>query len=130
MGLLVGCGGPQVRYAPLNNPLTPTGEAVEATVESRGPVSPDAVRLFVTQKPDRPYVELGVLSYTTSAYNPNEERSFVLFRNKAAEIGADGVIILHSREDGNFVPAYYGWRWGDNNITRTTFRGLAIQFTD
>lgn len=111
--------------------MTATGDQIEEAVEQRGPVSPDDVRIFITQKPDKPYRELGVLSYTTGAYLPSEERSFQLFKQKAAAIGADGVIILQSREEGSDYPGYYGYRWINNtNNSRTTFRGMAIQFTD
>ncbi|WOO41837.1 hypothetical protein [Rubellicoccus peritrichatus] len=128
---LWGCSGPQVQYSPLNNPVTATGESIEQAVESRGPISPDDVRIFVTQKPEKPYRELGVLSYSTAAYIPNEERSFQLFKQKAAAVGADGVIILQSREQStNYTDSYYAYRWPNPNSNLTTFRGMAIQFTD
>lgn len=126
--LLTACGGPRVQYSPLNNPVGPTGEFIADTLAEQGPVSPASVRIFVTQKPEQPYRELGVLSYTTSAFLPDEETSFRLFRERAAELGADGVIILQSREEGSDLPAY-GYRWWNNTTsTRTTFRGMAIQF--
>lgn len=131
MFCLSGCGGPAVRYSPLNNPSTAIGEAIAEAVEARGPIRPDEVRIFVTQEPDSPYRELGVLSYSTNSYIPNEETSFRLFKEKAAEIGADGVIILPSREQGNYPPGLYGYRWlSSPNSTLTTFRGMAIQFIE
>lgn len=127
--LLCACGEPAVRYSPLNNPQTPTGEIVSAEVKAREPIAPDDVRIFVTQKPEQPYVELGVLSHSTNSYLPNEETAFRLFKIKAAEIGADGVIILPSREQGNNPPGLYGYRWmASSQNTMTTFRGMAIQF--
>ncbi len=129
--LTAGCGGHQVQYSPLNNPVTPTGEAVTEAVEKRDPINPDDVRIFVTQKPEKPYLELGVLSWSTNAYIPNEETAFRLFKERAAEIGADGVIILPSREQGNNPPGLYGYRWmASSQSTLTTFRGLAIQFVE
>ena len=76
-----GCAGvAKVRYSPL----------LEV---DRLPRAVDEVEAFITQKPDRPYQEMGILTYR--AGTAEKYVNVVQYmRGKAAELGADGVIMM------------------------------------
>ncbi|MGE9292778.1 hypothetical protein [Ruficoccus sp. ZRK36] len=136
---LVGCQPPQVQYYPLNNPVG-SGTADTAAV-SKAPVAAADVVIYVAKQPLQPYHELGILAFTSASTQPNEANIYEMFRQKAAEIGADAVIILPSREQnesfwqstGYPYDWYYGYGYGNVGYSSgystdyTTFRGLAIQ---
>ena len=79
-----------------------------------------------------------MVTLTTTANQPNEGDIYQRFREKAAEIGADGVVLLPSREHNESfwqTTGYpYSWYYGYGgttsgyNVNYTTFRGLAIKF--
>ena len=138
---LAGCQPPQVKYYALNNP---TGSGSSTTAAPSAPVDPADVVIYVAKEPAQPYHELGILSYTSAANQPNEAEIYQKFRVKAAELGADAVIILPSREQnetfwqttGYPYDWYYGYGYGGgvsyssgSSTNYTTFRGLAIQYT-
>lgn len=139
---LAACQPPQVQYYPLNNPV---GSGSSATAAApRAPIDPADVVIYVAKEPAQPYHELGILAFTSASSMPNEADIYQKFRDKAAEIGADAVIILPSREQnesfwqttGYPYDWYYGYGYGGGvgyssgySTDYTTFRGLAIQYT-
>jgi len=132
--LLSGCGY-DVYYAPLNNPMTASGESIKAGEMARGPVSPNDVTLFLTTRPEKPYRELGIISIPTYQTAPAQEEIFELFRQKGAEVGADGVILLQTENlvDSYSTPSYiadWGVFYQQTVRSRSIFRGMAIQFTE
>lgn len=100
---LTGCAHRTVHYSPL----------VDAP---RPPRSPASVQVFVTQKPEAPYVELGTLSYLTYRYNPDDAMVIGLLRDKAAAIGADAIIILETRPE-----------LATNYITKQSYQGKVFR---
>lgn len=96
--LLSGCGGSPVTFYPLNNPAYNESQRKLLTeTDARSRVSPADVVIFVASRPEGEYREVGILSYTTTSTYPNEADIYQMFREKAAEVGADGVILLDPR---------------------------------
>lgn len=131
-GLLAGCGY-DVRYTPLNNPVTATGESIEQGVAARGPINPADVTLFLTARPEQRYRELGIIAIPTYQTIPPEDEIFPLFRQKAAEVGADGVILLPTETaiDSYSVPTFaddWGVFYQETIRSRSVFKGMAIQY--
>lgn len=115
--LLIGCAGNPVTFYALDN---------QAGTMRIAPRSPDQVKIYITQRPES-YTELGMLTYGTNTWVPDEVTVYEAFRQKAAEIGANGVLLLPPTEKYEYTPAYYGLRRYDiTEMTRTTFRGVAI----
>ncbi|MEM8549490.1 MAG: hypothetical protein AAGF10_01750 [Verrucomicrobiota bacterium] len=135
--LMTACQPPQVRYYPLNNPVG-EGQTAAADAAPLAPTNPAEVKIYVTGPPSRPYDQMGILTLRTSSSQPNEGAIYQRFREKAAEIGADGVVLLPSREQnesfwqttGYPYSYYYGFGGTASgySIDSTTFRGLAIKF--
>ncbi len=145
LGLLLlvfgaGCSGPQVEYYPLNNPTGKVGSETELSVST--PTDPASIDIFVAKRPTQPFTEMGILTFTTSASIPNEGMIYEDFRQKAAAIGADAVIVLPSREQNEAFwqsTGYpYSWYTGIGyggggyssgySVNYTTFRALAIKY--
>ncbi|MBC2595390.1 hypothetical protein H5P28_14070 [Ruficoccus amylovorans] len=137
---LAACQPPQVQYYPLNNPVG-TGTP---TAAPSAPIDPADVVIYVAKQPAQPYHELGIMTYTSASSQPNEGNIYQMFRVKAAELGADAVIVLPSREQnesfwqttGYPYDWYYGYGYGGGvgyssgySTDYTTFRALAIQYT-
>lgn len=102
---VAGCGArkPLVNYSP-----------VQAVQRSSRPAS--EVELFITSKPERKYKEMGVLSFLTWEYNPEETKIWGILRNKAAEIGADAIIMLDTRTET-----------ATNYATKQTYQGKVFR---
>jgi len=137
--LFSGCSGPQVQYYPLNNPTGKVGSESDATVDS--PTDPSNIDIYVAKRPTQPFTEMGILTFTTASSMPNEGAIYEDFRQKAAAIGADAVIVLPSREQneafwqstGYPYDWYTGYGYGAGyssgySVNYTTFRGLAIKY--
>lgn len=137
--LFTACQGPEVRYYPLNNPVG-SGSAATPGPSTYAPTNPLDIKLYIAKKPVQPFTEMGILAFTSPSSQPNETEIYDLFKQKAAEIGADGVIMLPSREQNESfwqTTGYpYDWYYGYGgpgyssgySYTLTTFRGLAIKF--
>jgi hypothetical protein len=101
--------GKKVEFAPLMSLALPPKTATE-------------VEMFITNKPDRPYDELGLLSRMSWNPKQNPLEIYTLFREKAAAVGADAIIILDPRSGttGNWVTkTTYGY---------TEFRAVAVAY--
>ncbi len=98
----IGCAGraPAIRFSPINYPATLPAKAL------------GQVELFVTTKPERPYVELGILSFITYAYNLDDAAIHHALKQRAAELGADGIIMLETRTET-----------ATNWVTKQTYQG-------
>ena len=108
---VLGCAArePVVRFSQLNAMQRPARPVEE-------------VKVFITSKPDAEYIEMGLLTYLTYAYDPDEKFVIGKLRAKAAEVGADAIMVLETRTE-----TY------TNYATKQTyqgkvFRGMAIAF--
>lgn len=130
--LFAGCGY-DVRYTPLNNPLSPADQRIESSLADARPTSPEQVTLFLTTRPEKAYRELGIIAIPTYSSAPPEGEILALFRQKAVEVGADGVILLPTETaiDSYSTPTYlYDWGviYQETVRSRAIFKGMAIQF--
>ncbi len=121
--LLSGCAGSPARFWP----MTPGG-----TVSFGSPRPASEVGLFVTQKPDYKYRELGMITYEALPSMVDEPAIYEIMREKAGEIGADGLIIMPSQTSLQQTPNVTYDYWGVPIIYDTTrsliiYRGMAIQ---
>ena len=82
--VLAGCASPQVTV--YNSGYAPRAENAE-------------IEIFQTQKPDRPYIELGQISIGDT----NNEYNMKQILKKAREMGADAIIILGSAGQAGVV---------------------------
>lgn len=110
LSISIACAGvSKVRYSPL-------------VAVSRPPRSADQVEPFLTQQPSRPYQEIGVLTYRagTAEKYVNVVR---YMQEKAAQLGADGIIMMGSRA-GPSMPIGYVI------ATLTDYQAMAIIYKD
>lgn len=96
------------------------------------PKSPAEVRLFVTKKPEFKYEELGLVTLDTAFDSPTETEVYERLRRKAAEIGADGIIILNSQSSVHQAPDITYDFYGNPIMTNYTYsvikyRAMAIR---
>jgi hypothetical protein len=103
--LTSGCAArqPEVRFSQLN-------------VAARAPKSVENVEVFTTKKPTRDYVEMGTLSFLTYKYNPDDRVVIDRLRAKAAEVGADAIIMLDTRSETN-----------TNYVSKQTYQGKVLR---
>ena len=102
----------------------PTAVKYESLVDvTLSPRNENSVELFQTQKPSRPYQEIGVLTYRAgTAETVVEVGRF--FRAKAAELGADGVIMMGTAGGASV-------RINANvSAQLTDYQAMAIRFTN
>lgn len=80
---LLACGY-RTRFVPTNTPP-----------RAMKPRSADSVAMFTSSKPTRPFVEVGMLSSEHKGYfsSSTDEEVVLGLREKAAEVGCDGVIL-------------------------------------
>lgn len=107
---LTACAGvSKVRYSPLVDVNRPGRSA-------------EQVEAFLTQKPPRPYQEIGILTYRAGTA---EEYAAVVqyMREKAAQLGADGIIMMDS-STGPSMPIGYVI------ATLTDYRAMAIVYKE
>ncbi len=119
---LGGCGSAGARFYPLGG----------SDVKYTAPVPADKVELFITKKPDYKYTELGILTFDTAASFADEPRAYQKLREKAGEIGADGVIVMDSQSFTENYPRfeldYYGNPTEINRVrSYVKYRGVAIR---
>jgi hypothetical protein len=105
---MAGCGT-RVDYTPLRGPTA-----------CMTPRSPSQVEVFLTQKPPRPYVEVGLLEARQESEMSLDGQSAIIeeLRQEAAEIGCDGLIVTgdadqvtgHADKNGGYVTELKGYR--------------------
>ena len=111
---LSSCGGGGAEFYPLKA----GGQRVFGAAKN-----PSEVAVFITQKPDFPYDELGMIVYETSPNFADEPAVYEKLREKAAEIGADGIIIMNSQTSfEQYVPVQT-----ENSVSRIKYRAMAIR---
>lgn len=117
-----GCNTPEANFYPIDG----HAEISYAQKDAKD------VALFITKKPDAPYKELGILTYSLPYAVDDETKIYEILRRKAAQVGADAVIILAPQTSLSNTPNVYYDYWGtptivDNTLTNTTYRGVAIK---
>lgn len=117
---MFGCGGIEPQFYPLDN-----------TVKTDAPRSANQVELFITKKPTWQYKELGMVTYSTPASFSNEPQIYQMLRQKAGEIGADGLIIMDSQTNVEqmlrLTLDFYGNPVeSERSRTYIKYRGMAI----
>jgi hypothetical protein len=99
LGLAVACGAKTKAVL-----LNPTAQRCPA-------ISPDSVRIFATQAEldnlKMPYVTIATLSTSYTGMGVNREKMVESERNKAAEIGANG-IVLPRFAGASVIAVHYG----------------------
>lgn len=119
---LAACGGDVAEYYPLS------GAAQVAS-----PKNPDDVAVFITKKPDYPYEELGLVVYDIPSGYSDEPAVYRILREKAAQVGADAIIIMDNQttfERRAGAPYWDGFAMSMPNdvvITRVKYRAMAIK---
>ncbi len=83
---LCACESVGARYYPLSNNIV---------AKSPRPVS--EIEMFITKKPDYKYEEMGMITYEIPSSYSDELAVYNILRQKAAEIGADAIIIMNSQ---------------------------------
>ena len=121
---LSSCGGGGAEFYPLKA----GGQTVFGAAKS-----PSEVAVFITKKPDFPYDELGMVVYETSPNFADEPAVYEKLREKAAEIGADGIIIMNSQTSFEQRPGAIILDWSympvqtENSVSRIKYRAMAIR---
>ena len=77
--------------------------------------------VYYSDKPDRPYIEMGVINVKAQS----ETEALEEFKKKAMEIGADGVIVTST--DNRLRNSSHSWFFLVPTIRAT---GVAIKFQD
>ena len=119
--LLCGCSGVSPHFYPL------AGNAQFAGA----PRSAESVEIFITKKPEYKYRELGMITYEIPASYSNEPEVYEAMRRKAAEIGADAIIIMDSQSSVENMPRltldYYGFPYEVSEArSYIKYRAMAI----
>ena len=110
LSVSIACAGvSKVRYSPIVHVDRPERSA-------------DQVDTFLTQQPSRPYQEIGILTYR--AGTAEKYVNVVQYmRQKAAQLGADGIIMMGSKS-GPSMPIGYVI------ATLTDYQAMAIIYKD
>ena len=119
---LSACGGEVAEYYPLSG-----------AAQVGSPKNPDDVAVFITKKPDYPYEELGLVVYDIPSGYSDEPAVYRILREKAAQVGADAIIIMDNQttfERRAGAPYWDGFAMSmptDIVITRVKYRAMAIK---
>lgn len=119
---LSACGGDVAEYYPLSG-----------AAQVGSPKNPDDVAVFITKKPDYPYEELGLVVYDIPSGYSDEPAVYRILREKAAQVGADAIIIMDNQtsfERRAGAPYWDGFAMSMPNdivITRVKYRAMAIK---
>ena len=119
---LSACGGEVAEYYPLSG-----------AAQVGSPKNPDDVAVFITKKPDYPYEELGLVVYDIPSGYSDEPAVYRILREKAAQVGADAIIIMDNQttfERRAGAPYWDGFTMSMPNdivITRVKYRAMAIK---
>jgi len=104
LSLLMGCAS--AKYLPSHSRSYPPTKHAE---------------VYYSDKPDRPYIEMGVINVKAQS----ETEALEEFKKKAMEIGADGVIVTST--DNRLRNSSHSWFFLVPTIRAT---GVAIKFQD
>lgn len=121
---LSSCGSPGAEFYPLKA----GGQRVFGA-----PKSPAEVEVFITKKPGFPYDELGMITYETSPNFADEPAVYEKLREKAAEVGADGIIIMNSQTSFEQRPGAIILDWSyvpvqtESSVSLIKYRAMAIK---
>jgi hypothetical protein len=82
------------------------------------------IKVWMTNKPESRYEELGILTYKVWSTHPDELRAVNFFKARAAELGGDAIIMLESRTGS-----------AGNSANKTTypftdFRAMLVRYLD
>jgi hypothetical protein len=114
--LVVSACGYSTRFMPTN-----------ASPTAMKPRDPSSVTLFLTSRPTQTFVEVGILtsSHDGAFSLSNDDEVILGLREKAAEVGCDGVLLAHETEN------IQGQVTSSGQISTTTlksFRATCIMF--
>lgn len=114
-----GCGI-HTEYIPMNTPPRPLA-----------PRPPEQVEMFSSQKPSRPYVEVGTIEVQQQAYNGSTASSIVTtLRAEGGRRGCDGLVMLGAN-DALFVAGSSGPNGGSvSSRTLKGYRASCIVYTE
>lgn len=76
----------------------------------RAPIAPDSVQVFATQKPSE-YKELAVLR--AKRFLVSDKKTLAALRREAAELGADGILLVNAANSGTQHQDGTGVIWSD-----------------
>jgi len=108
-GLLAGCGT-TIEFVPLNSPPHPL--AMKA---------PEAVELFTTATPSKPYVEVGTIESRQQAYSGDDTATiYAKMRAEAGMRGCDGLVIIGSNDATLVTGSTYN---GSGSVSSRTLKG-------
>ncbi len=118
--LLFACEGVSPRYYPLSGNETQLSPRPESEVE-----------IFITKKPDYKYKELGMITYEIPSSFSDEPLIYKEMQKKAAQIGADAIIIMDPQSTivntSKLMLDYYGYPIEtDNPRGFIKYRAMAI----
>jgi hypothetical protein len=107
--LLAGCGT-TIEYVPLNSPPHPL--VMKA---------PEAVEMFTTAVPTKPYVEVGTIESRQQAYSGDDTAAiYAKMREEAAARGCDGLVITGSNDATLVSGSTYN---GSGSVSSRTLKG-------
>ena len=97
--------------------------------------NPDEIEIFFTKKPDYKYIELGILSSLSGSVAQDEVQVYREMKEKAAEIGAHGLIVMQTLTDVMTSGSVNFDVWGnpmmsERNIIRYKYQSMAIRKTE
>ncbi len=84
-----------------------------------------SVEVFRTNKPTRPYIEIGEVAVRVK--RSNEDKVVEMLREKAGELGADGLILIGEHSEGAFAQDI-----GETTVVKhlRSLFGVAIKYKD
>ena len=120
IAFMCGCSAPEASFYPM--------EGVAGT-SFGAPKAAESIQVFVTKKPDYHYKELGIISYGTPSGYSDDPAAYRIMQEKAAQIGADAIIILDAQSSYENNPQVVYDNWGNVQIydsTRTSIKHRAM----
>lgn len=114
--VFLGCGT-RIHYMSLN-----------ASPRTLSPRSPDSVEVFTSGKPDRSFAEVGMIEAQQQSGWSVDQPTAILqkLRQKAADVGCDGIIVLGS----NDAVVGSSGQYGGSVATLRGYRATCIVYKD
>jgi hypothetical protein len=100
-------------------PLNPSPRALEAR-------DPAQVELFTTTKPDKPYIEVGMIeTQQATAFNTaSSQEVFAKLREEAGRRGCDALIVMGSKD----ATVGHAGQYGGSVRTLEGYRGTCVVY--